>query len=86
MTVDGCPATQSISLLTGTLEQLRSAFEASGWCQADRLGLASSWRMVAAFVCNSPYPTAPFSTLYLFGLGQDIGFQKAVKSLAIVTP
>jgi hypothetical protein len=34
--------------------------------------------MVRAFVFNSPYPTAPFSTLYLFGRGQDIGFQKAI--------
>jgi hypothetical protein len=34
--------------------------------------------MARAFVLNSPYPTAPFSTLYLFGRGQDIGFQKAI--------
>jgi len=34
--------------------------------------------MVRAFVLNSPYPTAPFSTLYLFGRGQDIGFQRAI--------
>jgi len=34
--------------------------------------------MARAFVLNSPYPTAPFSTLYLFGRGQDIGFQKAL--------
>jgi hypothetical protein len=34
--------------------------------------------MVRAFVLNQPYPTAPFSTLYLFGRGQDIGFQKAI--------
>ena len=27
---------------------------------------------------NASYPTAPFSTLYLFGRGQDIGFQKAI--------
>lgn len=27
---------------------------------------------------NSPYPTAPFSTLYLFGRGQDIGFQEPI--------
>jgi len=65
-------------VLTGTLQQLRSAFETAGWSQADRLGLKSSWRMVVAFVGNSPYPTAPFSTLYLFGRGQDIGFQKAI--------
>ena len=42
------------------------------------MGLTSSWRMVRAFVFNSPYATAPFSTLYLFGRGQDIGFQKAI--------
>jgi hypothetical protein len=34
--------------------------------------------MARAFVFNSPYPTAPFSTLYLFGRGQDIGFQKSI--------
>ena len=34
--------------------------------------------MVRAFVLNSPYSAAPFSTLYLFGRGQDIGFQKAI--------
>jgi hypothetical protein len=62
----------------GTLQQLRSAFKILGWSEADQLGLASSWGMVRAFVFNSPYPTAPFSTLYLFGRGQDIGFQKAI--------
>ena len=30
--------------------------------------------MARAFVLNEPYPSAPFSTLYLFGRGQDIGF------------
>jgi len=34
--------------------------------------------MVRAFVLKKPYPTAPFSTLYLFGRGQDIGFQKPI--------
>jgi hypothetical protein len=55
-----------------------AAFKLAGWSQADRLGLASSWRMIRSFVFNSPYPTAPFSTLYLFGRGQDVGFQKAI--------
>jgi LssY C-terminus len=36
--------------------------------------------MIRAFVFNSPYSTAPFSTLYLFGRGQDIGFQKAINN------
>jgi hypothetical protein len=78
MTGDGLPGDPVNLVLTGTLQQLQSAFQTAGWSQADRLGLASSWRMVVAFVGNSPYPTAPFSTLYLFGRGQDIGFQKAI--------
>jgi len=64
--------------LIGTLQQLRAGFATIGWSEADRLGLASSWGMIRAFVCNAPYPSAPFSTLYLFGRGQDIGFQKAI--------
>ena len=78
ITGDGLPGDPVNLALVGTLQQLRSAFAISGWSEADRLGLASSWGMIRAFVLNSPYPTAPFSTLYLFGRGQDIGFQKAI--------
>jgi LssY C-terminus len=75
---DGLPADPVNLVLVGTLDQLRAAFTAIGWVEADKLNLASSWRMVKAFVLNLPYPTAPFSTLYLFGRGQDVGFQKAI--------
>jgi hypothetical protein len=78
ITGDGLPGDPVNLMLTGTLEQLRAAFAAAGWVEADPLGLRSSWRMVQAFVFNSPYPAAPFSTLFLFGRGQDIGFQKAI--------
>jgi hypothetical protein len=64
--------------LAGTLDQLRAAFAASGWVEAEPLNIKTSWHMARAFVLNRPYPTAPFSTLYLFGRGQDIGFQKAI--------
>lgn len=77
-TGDGLPGDPVNLALVGTLQQLRAAFAMAGWSEADRLDLASSWRMVRAFVFKSPYPTAPFSTLYLFGRGQDIGFQKAI--------
>ena len=77
-TGDGLPGDPVNLALIGTLEQLRTAFATVGWAEADQLGLTSSWRMVRAFVFKSPYPTAPFSTLYLFGRGQDIGFQKAI--------
>jgi len=75
---DGLPADPVNLALYGTREQLRAAFAAIGWVEAENLTLASSWRMIKAFALNRPYPTAPFSTLYLFGRGQDIGFQKAI--------
>lgn len=78
ITGDGLPGDPVNLLLTGTLAELRAAFTLGGWAEADRLGLASSLRMIRAYVLNSPYPTAPFSTLFLFGRGQDIGFQKAI--------
>lgn len=78
ITGDGLPGDPVNVALIGTLQQLRAAFAALGWSEADGLSLASSWGMIRAFVLNSPYPTAPFSTLYLFGRGQDIGFQKAI--------
>ena len=78
ITGDGLPGDPVNLALAGTFGQLRAAFAAAGWVEADRLDLASSWRMAKAFVLNTSYPTAPFSTLYLFGRGQDIGFQKAI--------
>ena len=67
ITGDGLPGDPVNLVLTGTLQQLNAA---------DRLGLASSWRMVRAFVLNSPYPTAPLSTLYLLGVVKTLVFRK----------
>jgi hypothetical protein len=78
VTGDGLPGDPVNLVLIGTFSQLRGAYAMAGWSEADRLGLVSSWRMIRAFLFNKPYPTAPFSSLYLFGRGQDIGFQKAI--------
>jgi LssY C-terminus len=78
ITGDGLPGDPVNLALAGTFGQLRAAFAAAGWVEADRLNLRSSWHMARSFVLNTPYPTAPFSTLFLFGRGQDIGFQKAI--------
>ena len=78
ITGDGLPGDPVNMGLVGTLPQLRAAFAAADWTEADPLGLASAWGMVKAFVFNKAYAKAPFSTLYLFGRGQDIGFQKAI--------
>jgi hypothetical protein len=78
LTGDGLPGDPVNLVLIGELAKLRAAFAAAGWMEADILDLKSSWKMAVAFVLNRPYPAAPFSTLYLFGRGQDIGFQKAI--------
>lgn len=78
LTSDGFPGDPVNLALIGTMRQLRTAFAAAGWSEADALNLASSWRMVRAFVLNQPYRAAPFSTLYLFGRGQDVGFQQPI--------
>jgi hypothetical protein len=78
ITGDGLPGDPINLVLIGTFQQLHAAFAVAGWSVADQLNLRSSWRMIRAFVFNSPYPTAPFSIQYLFGRGQDVGFQKAI--------
>lgn len=78
ITGDGLPGDPVNLVLKGTRAQLEAAFAAAGWLPADPLTLASAWRMVRTFLLNRPYPTARFSTLYLYGRGQDVGFQKAI--------
>lgn len=80
LTGDGLPGDPVNLVLIGTFDELHSAFVQAGWTQADRLGIGSSWRMVCAFILNRPYETAPFSTLYLFDRGQDVGFQRSIDS------
>ena len=80
ITGDGLPGDPINVVLIGTRRQLDAAFAAAGWTKADPLSVKSSWRMVRAFLLNKPYPTAPFSTLYLFGRGQDVGFQKCINN------
>ncbi|MEO5510985.1 MAG: LssY C-terminal domain-containing protein [Longimicrobiales bacterium] len=65
-------------IFMGTAADLNMAFLSAGWYEADRLSLRSSWTMIVSFLFNRPYPTAPFSTFYLFGRKQDFGFQQAI--------
>jgi len=78
VTGDGFPGDPVNLVLMGEFNKLRAAFLGAGWTEAAPLNLTSSWRMAVSFVLNRPYPAAPFSTLFLFGRGQDVGFQKAI--------
>ena len=54
---------------------LRRALEKAGWYIADKPTLKNMIREAYAIIFNRPYSTAPFSSLFLFGRKQDIGFQ-----------
>lgn len=75
---EGFPTDPVNLVFSGTLKDIKQAFAAAGWQIATPLSFASSVKMIRTFILNEPYPTAPFSNLYLFGRKQDIGFQKAV--------
>jgi hypothetical protein len=49
--------------------------EQAGWTVADKVTPRTMLQMGWAMFFDRPYPTAPFSSLYLFGRSQDIGFQ-----------
>jgi hypothetical protein len=47
----------------------------AGWNTADKISLTSTIKMAYSVIFKQPYSTAPFSSLYLFGRKQDVGFQ-----------
>lgn len=61
-----------------TRKQLEAAMQKAGWFRADKKTIRSSMRMIESIIRRKSYPNAPFSSLYLFGRKQDIGFQKQI--------
>jgi hypothetical protein len=55
--------------------QFVKAMKKAGWYTADKASLRNTLREGYAILFNKPYPTAPFSALYLFNRPFDIGFQ-----------
>ncbi len=66
--------------LAGTREQLIETMTRAGWYQADRRTLKNVFRLGVSMLFKLPYPTAPFSHLYLFGRYQDLGFELPVEN------
>lgn len=56
-------------------KQLKTAMHEIGWHGSDKRTVQSIVKLIYSVVFNKPYPTAPFSYLYLFGRKQDLGFQ-----------
>lgn len=64
--------------IIGTKSQLVRAMKLAGWHEADELNASNSWKMVVSTVLKRSYPTAPVSSLYLFGEKQALAFQQEV--------
>ncbi len=61
--------------LIGAREQLIDSMQKAGWFLADKRTLKTMFRMGLSLLFKIPYPNAPFSSLYLFGRKQDLGFE-----------
>ena len=61
--------------IVATRMQLISAMEHAGWYVADPHSLRNTAHQVLSTLFGWPYPTAPVSSLYLFGRKQDIAFE-----------
>lgn len=64
--------------LIGTEEEVQRAFAAAGWSPAAALGVRSDLGIAESVVLDRPDPTAPVSTLKLWGRKQDLAFEKEV--------
>lgn len=76
--VDGLPTDPVNIVIKGSFDDMRQAYADSGWKEAEPLSIGTALKMVYCFIVKKSYPTAPFSSLYLFGRKQDIGFQKEI--------
>lgn len=76
-TPDGWPADPvNIAIAARSEKQFIKIMKNAGWFKADKATLKNSIREAYSIIFNRPYPTAPFSNLYLFDQPFDIGFQK----------
>jgi hypothetical protein len=66
--------------IVGTRADVTKAMKAAGWGGADKRTPVTILKMIASVALFRDYPTAPFSTLYLFGRKQDLGFQKPLEN------
>ena len=87
ITGDGLPGDPVNVALVGTLQQLRAAFAALGWAEADRLSLASSWGMVRAFVFNSHTPPPRLAPSIFSDVARTSAFkgQSIIARVSVIT-
>lgn len=75
-TVRGAAGDPLNIILVGSAAQIAAGFSRAGWLVPDPITPKSTARIVAASLAHRPYPTAPVSTLYVFGRPQDLAFER----------
>jgi len=73
---DGIPADPLNVGLTGSREEVIHAMLAAGWSPADPITFRSSMQIAASVLFDRLDPTAPVSTLLLYGRKQDLAFER----------
>lgn len=75
-TADGWPSDPvNIAVVVNSKKHFIDAMRAAGWYTADPATFKNMLREAISIIFRTPYPNAPFSSLYLFGRSFDIGFQ-----------
>lgn len=64
--------------IIGTRQEVLDALKTAGWQTADKITSRTTLRVIASVLYGWDYPTAPMSSLYLFGRRQDLAFQMPV--------
>jgi hypothetical protein len=64
--------------LVGSRADVEAAMRAAGWSPAAALGVRADLGIAESVVLDRPDPTAPVSTLYLFGRKEDLAFEQNV--------
>lgn len=62
----------------GTAEQLDDVMTRAGWHRADEITAVSTWGIIVSTLTRRSYPTAPVSSLMLFGRRHDVAYQQEV--------
>lgn len=79
---DGKPGDPLNLVGVGSEEEIRGAFEKSGWLEPAKATGKSIWEAARAVIGESGYGKAPVSDLYLFGRPEDLAFAKMLNTVA----
>lgn len=64
--------------IVGNRTALVKTMRDAGWELAEELDAKTSWKMFKSTILKRSYPTAPVSSLFLFGQKQSLAFQQEV--------